>query len=447
MILSIYLVALLGAINSATTVVHQAWQVPGKTQVSANAFPRSQPNIVLIIGDDMGVDMVSAYGEGTAPPCTLNIDRLAAEGMLFRNAWASPTCSPTRAALLTGRYGFRTGIGQPEGNVALDLAETTIPEMLMGYESRCVGKWHLNGNGSGGLLHPNLSGFNDYKGSIGGGIPSYTMWPKVNNGSSGFTNVYATRDTAEDAIAAIPQMQEPWLLYVSFNAPHTPLHEPPTFLCETSGCAQSWCGSLGANPSNSDLAKAMVEAMDAEIGRVLQEVDSFDPEALVVFVGDNGTAGMVSELPFTRMHGKGTMYEGGLNVPLIVRGPGVRRAECDALVSVVDLFETFGELSSQIVLPSDSVSLVPYFSNPTQSIRNTVYSEKFSPNGPGPYTTHERAIRNDRYKLIRRLGQSDELFDLLLDPFETSNLLPNLSASEQVAFDALVVELVLLGVG
>ncbi len=403
----------------------------------------TQPNIVVILADDFGVDLMSAYGEGAAPPCTPNLDDLAASSLLFRNAWANPSCSPTRSALLTGRYGFRTGIGTP-GGVTLPLSETLSPELLesAGYASACIGKWHL-GNGP---MHPNTSGFGHYAGSLSGQLPDYDVWTKTVDGNSSTSTTYATTDTTDEAALALLTLPEPWFLYVNYNAPHTPIHVPAMGLCPPGGCATSYCSGAGPGMTPAERIKAMCEAMDTEVGRLLAVLDAVDPGAYVIFMGDNGTSNQGSELPFVGTKAKGTVYEGGVNVPFIVRGPGVAVTETQSLVSVTDLHATLAELAGVRSQAEDSISIVPVLSDPGLITRATVYSETFSPNGSGPWTDHRRAVRDDRYKLIRRLGQSDEFYDLLADPFETNNLLPGLSASEQTAHDALVAELVALGV-
>jgi arylsulfatase A-like enzyme len=331
-------------------------------------------------------------------------------------------------------------------DAGLALSENTLPEMLSGYESACVGKWHLAGNQ--GTLHPNNSGFGHFAGSVRGALTSYTQWTKVIDGQSSMSTTYATTDTANEAVAAMSSMNAPWFLNVNFNAPHAPYHVPPAALCSTSGCANPTCGNLPMNPSNLQLGKAMLEALDAEIGRVVAALDALDPDALVVFIGDNGTAQAMSQAPFLPGHAKDTVYEGGVNVPLIVRGRGVVHAECDALVSAVDLFATLAELARVPSATEDSVSMVPYFRNPRLVLRETVYAETFSPNGGAPpFASHERAVRNARYKLIRRSGQADLFFDLMSDPFEATNLFGALTPSEQLEYDALEAELIALGVG
>ncbi len=404
-----------------------------------------KPNVVIVIADDMGVDLIGTYAEGVNPPCTPTFDALAAEGLLFRNAWANPACSPTRAALFTGRYGFRTGIGDVAGGQTpgLDLAEIALPEAMPGYASSFLGKWHLAG--SQGNNHPNDTGFGHFAGVIGGGVQNYYNWSKVTNGQTSNVGTYITTEITDDAIAEVLSLPEPFLCVVSYNAPHSPWQEPPMALCPGSTCAQSFCMNLPQNPSNTELAKAMVEAMDAEFGRLLQAIDARDPGTIVMFMGDNGSPGQVSETPFESGHAKGSVYEGGLNVPLIIRGAGVQAGESQAIVSTVDLYATAVDLAGFRSTAEDSVSLVPLFRNPRGSVRDLAYGERFNGNSP-PYTGHRRALRGERYKLIRTGQNNEEFYDLQNDPFELNDLLPGLNAAQQAAYDAMDAEFAALGV-
>jgi len=410
---------------------------------------RETPNILLVVADDFGVDLMPAYGEGANLPCTPTLDALAASGLLFRNAWATPTCSPGRAQILTGRYGFRTGIGQPvhQNTSGLQYSEVTLPERLAGFDNAALGKWHLSGDL--GLTHPNDSGFAYFAGCHAN-LNEYDDWTKLVNGRELPSTTYATVDTANEAVAALLSLQEPWFLQVSFNAPHSPIHAPDAALCPAA-CPNSSCANVDTGSPQWRQARAMVSVMDDQLGRILTALDTVDPAAMVVFIGDNGTGAQATRPPFDPNHGKGTVYEGGVNVPLVLRGPGVvAGAECGALVSAVDLYATFAELAYVRSNAEDSVSLVPYFSNPTLSLRETVYTEAFSPNHQAalPFSNHDRAIRNDRYKLIRRTGQPDELYDLDLDAWEQTNLVPNLvpGSPDEAAYVALVAALADLGV-
>jgi len=403
-----------------------------------------RPNVLVILGDDMGVDMVSCYAEGGSPPCTPNIDALATRGLLFRNAWTNPTCSPTRAELLTGRYGFRTGIGQPvhNGNQGLALSETILPELLLGYSSSISGKWHLSGQGQG-KDHPRTSGFGYHAGSMGN-ISDYFTWQKVINGSEFTSTTYATTDCADEAIQAALTMPEPWFLYTAFQAPHIPRHVPPKGLCACP--VSSNCDVAQSNSPKPRLTKAMTEAMDTEIGRLLQSIPA---DTLVIFMGDNGTGASATQPPFDKTHAKGTLYEGGVNVPFIIAGAGTVQGECLALVCSTDLFATLGDLAAVPSAAEDSVSLVPYMQGSQQPRRSSVYAEYFTPNGPGPWTTHTRAVRNDRYKLIRSTAVPDEFYDLQNDPFEQIDLFPSIGPGSALwpHYHRLVAELVSLGVG
>lgn len=406
-------------------------------------------NVIVILADDFGVDMVNSYGEGANPPCTPNIDGLAENGILFRNAWANPVCTPTRGTVLTGRYPFRTGLGSPGGGMnapGLLLTEITLPEVMPGYSSAALGKWHVAGGQ--GDDHPNDSGFWRFAGGLGGAVMSYSAWNKTVDGATSAVTTYATSDTADEAILAAETLPQPFLLYVNFNAPHTPFHVPPAELCDQEPGEFCGCATLPGNPSNVEMGKAMVEAMDRELGRMLEEIELVAPDPLVIFMGDNGTGRGLTEAPFIDDHAKGSVYEGGVNVPLIISGPGVTQGECQALVSAADIHATCAEWAGATSQAEDSVSMVPYFSNPLQaSIRTTVYAETYSPNGPGPWTDHDRAVRNERYKLIRRIGEPDELYDLDNDIWEQNDLFPTLVAGTEANDNYLALLQVMIDLG
>ena len=411
-------------------------------------------NVVWIIADDLGVDRVGAYAEHPDPGSTPNIDALAQRGVLFRNAWSNPLCSPTRATLLTGRYGFRTGMGtvirtQPNGGGfgGLPFSEAVLPEVLLPQNVPiALGKWHLAGPADG-YLHPNLTGFTSYAGCLrnfadggGGGVGvgggtgdeyGYFRWHKTIDGVTDVTEVYATTDTVDDAIAAMAELPEPWFLYVAMNAPHAPVHAPPPHLHGF---------DLVGEPTDTPIVhvKAMIEALDTELGRLMAQVDLTN--TTVVFVGDNGTPGFATDAPFLPEHGKATLYEGGVNVPLIIAGAGVERPgqECAALVNTTDLFATTCELVGVSTdVGTDSVSLVPYLVDPLrESLRDFAYAELFSPNGFGTHNRYGQAMRDRRYKLIwDRLAGVGELYDLELDPFEQRDLMRGrLTDAEEAAF-------------
>ncbi|MBM3992035.1 MAG: hypothetical protein FJ298_13645 [Planctomycetes bacterium] len=300
----------------------------------------TQPtNVLLIVADDFGVDMFSPYGAHPSSAPTPNLTALAAEGMLFEYFYSLPSCSPTRASVLTGRMPFRHGIGKPIDQWlpehALQLDERTLPEVLKdgsatSIATSAVGKWHLGSEAEGGASHPNLQGVDWFAGTLGNLVfgSTYFDYSKVTNGGTSASRTYVTTEQVDDALARIEAMPEPWFLYLGFNAPHTPLHAPPASLH-----TQQLSG-LPADTPNAHY-HAMVEAMDRELGRLLAGIPaSVRANTTIVFLGDNGTPGNVMAAPSMPGNSKGSVYEGGVRVPLIVAGkhvdaPGTR---CAALV-------------------------------------------------------------------------------------------------------------------
>lgn len=399
--------------------------------------PPQRPNIIIVVADDLGVDSVQCYQEGVDPPPTPNVSALARSGISFRNAWANPVCSPTRATILTGRYSFRTGIGHivTSSNFPLQTSEILIPEVLdqnplLGYSHAAFGKWHLGNASCGGSSAPNVAGFDHFDGSMFGfQFPDgYYSWTNVVDGVSHLENTFEPTATVDDVIQWTQSVPEPWFAYTCFLAPHAPYTTPPpgTFTVPLPP----------KTPEQFPLPyyQATVQAMDFEIGRLMQGLAPVLDHTVVIFLGDNGTPDAASIWPFSPYQAKGTVFEGGVNVPLIVRAPQVTTpgAWCEGLVNSTDLFATVLELAGvdlQQSLPQnhklDSVSLVPYLSNPAQpSLREFVFSETFFPTGFAP-ETQQRAVRGERFKL-RRVGFSndrDELYDLWVDPFERFDLL------------------------
>ncbi|MCG3126237.1 MAG: hypothetical protein CHACPFDD_01067 [Phycisphaerae bacterium] len=410
-------------------------------------------NILLIIADDFGVDMLTSYGEGTNPPPTPNLHALRQRGVLFRNVWTNPVCSATRATLLTGRYGFRTGVGWVIEDTAFDdpLNEFTIPDALdanplFGYSHAAIGKWHLTSTAN--IDAPRtVFGFSHFAGSaLGGGLPDYWDWDWTEDGTTtGLTDTYATTKNVEDALSWIDGQDGPWFLWLAFNAPHTPLHKPPDDLHSfdfLSGTDED----IAEHPV--PYYKAMVEAMDTEIGRLL---DSLPQATLnntdIIFLGDNGSPADVTLPPFDPDHAKGTIYEGGINVPLLIAGPDVvsPNRDVDALVNGVDLYTTILELAGVDVdatVPAgttlDSVSLKPYLQSASaEDQRDSVYGEAF---GGTPASAMGCAMRADQYKLII-FDSGEEFFNLETDPFEQNPLDLGSLTSEEDSYYVLLQEL------
>jgi arylsulfatase A-like enzyme len=399
------------------------------------AASSAQINVLVIVADDVGVDMVGAYAEHPESARTPIIDQLAADGILFRNCWSDPTCSPTRATLLTGRYGIRSGIGRAiapaADSVELSKNELSLPDALPGaYTSIALGKWHLSVDGGNGMQLPFLLGFEHHRGAPwnfpdAAGQVAYFTWSKSVDGVLEPSTVYATTDTVNDAIEFMEATPQPWFIYVAFNTAHSPAHKPPAEL-HTYELPQDIAADVPMH------TRAMVQAMDTELGRMFATVDpAVLARTMIVFVGDNGTDTAATTAPFDPAHAKGTPYEGGVNVPLIIKGPGVLHGvECAGLVNTVDIFSTVLDHAGADVPPDvDGVSLVPYFTDPAQpSIRPWVYAQTYRPNGFGPYLVNARTVRGERYKLIREEGAielygGEALYDLIADPWEMTDLI------------------------
>jgi arylsulfatase A-like enzyme len=409
-------VPLLATLAAPLLACSGAIQAPGAAPADEPAPRRAHakdapPNWLVILLDDLGTDKVGAYGEHPKAPPTPTLDGLAGSGLLFRNAYANPVCSPSRAALLTGRYGRRTGFGAiveiANADVELPLDEVLIPEVLDqaddDWTSVALGKWHLSAFESPtNLDHPNKQGFDHYAGALGnlfhsstGQKASWRKYEKIVDGKPTWVEEYATTDTTNDAIAQLGTLKAPWFMYVAYNAPHTPFHVPP---------AKLYSGRIDNKASDIQKFDATVEALDHEIGRLL---DAMSPEqranTYVVVVGDNGTDRDAVLPPLDPDHGKASVFEGGVNVPMIVTGPGVDRGETQALVHLVDFLPTIAESAG--VTPTgktlDGISFLDVLGDASASgDREYLYVERFAPLGGGPFDLELRAIRDDRYKIV-----------------------------------------------
>ncbi len=416
---------------TATTATHQA---------SASAVVPGLPgNVLVLLADDLGVDQLAAYGEHPSPPVTPRIDQLAAEGVLFERAYASSVCSPSRGSLLTGRQPSRFGIGwwlDLRGDSwSLPDGELTLAEMLRlapagRWTSVALGKWHLVSAGHPDPgRHPLEQGFAHHRGPLAnpamslGRDPhprSYLHWEKFIDGDSAWEETYLTTDTVNDAIEQVQTLPEPWLLWVAFNAPHSPFHVPPADLFHTPVPPQA---------SQAERYRAMVEALDTEIGRLL---DAMEPElrqrTTIIFMSDNGSPSEAITAPFAPVRSKHTLYDGGIRVPLIVTGPHVSEPgrRTDALVHAVDLFPTIAALAGvdtatlaagsdptgQTPLELDGTSLLPLLQDPShEPTRTWLMVEQFSDPGPPPWPDHRRAIVESTYKRIENLERPDHFFD------------------------------------
>lgn len=429
--------------------------------------PASQNNVLLLIVDDWGIDASpldnnSTLNPGTTFPTMATLQSLAAQGVRFTNGYAQPVCSPTRAAMITGRQAWRTGVGAP--GAILPTAETTLPEAFTvagsPYQLASYGKWHLGGIGgaSDDNGYSNTGGWPEFIGLTGGGAGDYFSWSKNDNGNvtNNFTT-YTTTDQVNEAKTFIDAQEvagNPWLVWMGFNAPHTPFHEP------TPGLLQG-----GTGTSDRELYNKALEALDTEIGRLLQSVDL--NTTTVIIVGDNGTPAQVVQAPYgpagPNGHSKSDPYEGGIHVPFIVLGPDVTLpagSTSDRLVHVVDLFPTILAMAG-VPYPGtgvDATSILPIL-NGTDTAKRSAVTETFgdtmfssarsirmevNPQFPGAHPDYKLIIFGDPTTTTDT--PSFEFYNLANDPNEDSPLnIAALSSTEQVAYDALIAKDTALG--
>ena len=399
-----------------------------------NQVSFGQRNVLLIIADDLGSDYCGFYENHLDTVSLPNVRRLLKSGVRFKNAWANPFCSPTRAGILTGRYSFRTGVGAAIGgntSAVLDTSEITIPKLLNkfkpgGISKAHIGKWHLQTpTPKTNLIFPNKMGYDQFEGSFPGELTNYFNWTKITNGTESTSTRYATTENADNAISFIKKNKDtPFFVWLAFNAPHTPYHLPPSELLKNNKLSGS-SSDISANPKN--YFKAMNEAMDREIGRVFDSLTVYNlwSNTDIIFIGDNGDDSPVAQ----SSPAKGSVYQGGLQVPMIISGPSVKSPNrtSEALVHTTDLFATILELfghsqwATQIptTKPIDSKSLLPILKNETQEVHDWVFAEVFK--GPNP-ASDGKTIRNKTYKFIKLDDGTKKLFNLALDPNEKINL-------------------------
>jgi len=411
----------------------------------------SKPNVVLIVIDDLGWADLGCYGSKFHK--TPHLDRLAAEGMRFTQAYAAcPVCSPTRAAIMTGRYPQRMNITtwlpghpdrpeyrlkQPQVSQRLPAAETTIAEALkpQGYTSASIGKWHLGGEGSGPTDH----GFDVNIGGDQAGSPYNYFAPYANDAGRSIPGLdqapegeYLTDRLAAEAEKFIDaHQQKPFFLYLPHYAVHTPLKAKADMIARY--------GQMPAEPNGSQINPiyaAMMESMDDAVGRVLKKLDEtqLTEKTLVIFTSDNGGLcnGNGQIIPPTSnaplRDGKSHLYEGGIRVPLIVKWPGVVKAgsTSDQVVSSIDFFPTILSAcgaTAESNGPVDGLNLRPVLEGTGALMRDAIYWHFPHYNGnagakPGA------AIRAGDWKLVEfyETGRR-ELFNVAKDMRESNNLI------------------------
>jgi arylsulfatase A-like enzyme len=377
--------------------------------------PESYPNILLIIADDMGRDATFGFSEGSLKPITPHINSIKNSGITFQNFWSYPTCSPTRASIITGKYGYRTGVkwaGDVLPSTERSLQKYIKEETGSRYNSAVIGKWHLSGNNSS--LDRSAFGIDYYAGLMGGGLQNYFQWNLTNDQGTNLQSGYSSKIFTDLAMDWVGAQEQPWFLWLAYNAPHTPFHKPPSIM-HNQGELTNY--SEGMDPMPYYLAA--IEAMDFQIGRLINGLTQEERDnTIILFMGDNGTPNEVGQSPYPDNAVKGSLYQGGINVPLFVSGKGVQRTGNDYnLLTSTDLFSTIAQLAG---VDSDEIHDSKSFMNlltADDGQRAFQYSEMESPNAS------KWAISNGDYKLIVRANGAQELYDLVSDPYESENLI------------------------
>jgi len=401
--------------------------------VSAHAQTR-KPNIVHIVADDLGWKDVGF--NGCTDIKTPNLDALAVGGAKFSQFYVQPMCTPTRAALMTGRYPFRYGlqtivIPGPAG-YGLDTNEFLMPQCLKdaGYTTAIIGKWHL---GHADIKYwPKQRGFDYQYGAMIGEVDYYThsdagVLDWFRNNQPVKEKGYATQLIGAEAVKYINAQgaDKPFYLYLTFNAPHTPYQAPKEYVDRYKSIADSTRRAYAG----------MISCLDDEIGRVVAALDKkgLRDNTLILFHSDNGGtknamfAGQMADLSKTKIpcdngpyrDGKGSLFEGGCRVAALANWPGHIKAQTvDGIIHAVDMYPTFAALagaSTARCKPLDGVN-----------VWSTIAEGKPSPRTEVIYNVEpfRGAVRQGDWKLIWRslIPTSVDLYNLTEDPYEKNNV-------------------------
>jgi arylsulfatase A-like enzyme len=416
---------------------------------------KQQPNFVFILVDDLGwADVKCNYPESFYD--TPNIDQLAKNGVRFTNAYAAnPVCSPTRAALMTGKHPNRVNItdwipgnnpkNRPllgsEDGTELELKEITLAEKLKGkgYKTCFVGKWHLGDEG----FFPENQGFDiniggHEKGSPPGGYYSPYKNPKLEDGPEG---EYLTDRLTDESIKFISENQdEPFFLYLAFYTVHTPIQaskkhiEKYKLKREQLGIGEvpnkkegdGWTKMIQENAAYA----SMVESMDENVGRILKTLKDkgLDENTWIIFTSDNGGLSTLRRKNAPTNNGplragKGWCYEGGIRVPLIIAGPDIiepGRMEEQPAISM-DYFTTILNLAKIEHENNDGENLLPVLADNKQITRDELFWH--FPHYHGSTWKPGSALRKGDWKIVVHYEDNlTELFNLAHDPGETKNI-------------------------
>jgi arylsulfatase A-like enzyme len=389
------------------------------------AVAAERPNILLIVSDDQGYADVGFHGCKDIP--TPHLDRLASEGLQCTSGYVShPFCSPTRAGLMTGRYQHRFGhqnnpfYNPDDQKEGLPMTETLLPEFLgkAGYKTGWVGKWHL---GAAPKFRPENRGFVETYGFVGGGHKFINWKPNVKseytvpierNGKPEEVTEHLTTALGREAAAFVKRhTEEPWFLYLAFNAPHQPNEPTPERLAQFASIENKTRRAYAAQ----------VSLMDDAIGDALDALRASGQEenTLVFFFSDNGGPITKNGSKNDPLRGaKGDVYEGGVRVPFVVKWPAKLPAgkKYDLPVSSLDVFATSLAVAGG-KMPADrtydSVNLIPFLSGEK---KETPHDQLFWARGAS------LAIREGDTKLVQPGPNKNTFYDLESDIGESRDI-------------------------
>jgi arylsulfatase A-like enzyme len=413
-----------------------AWAGPGDCVGGAEAVGNSSPNILLIVADDLGWGDVG-WHDGFAK--TPHLDRLIAGGVELDQHYVQPVCTPTRTALLTGRYPGRFGPHAlaPSNRRALPPGTVTLASALrsLGYRTAMAGKWHLGSRPEWG---PNEYGFDHSYGTLTGAADPWThkyrrgpyedTWHR--DGKLFHEDGNATELIAAEAVRRIEENRGPWFVYVPFHAVHTPVDAPEQYKRLYEGV------TFHVNPAKQDSRLRMaayVSQLDAKVGELAAALERTGQRknTLIIFTSDNGGieslqnayVGRVDHSPLNSENAplrgeKNTLYEGGIRVCAFANWPGVLEpGKFTTPMHCVDWFPTIAALvgyEPAADLEWDGVNQWPALSGsaPASSKRSIYIAMR---NG-------DAALRYGVWKLIERADERVELYNLAEDPYETTDL-------------------------
>ena len=388
------------------------------TLISCSSINDSKPNIIIILADDAGYSDFGFMGSDEIK--TPNLDQLALDGVTFNNAYVSASvCSPSRAGLLTGMYQQRFGHEcnlDSDVNTSFDPNQITIAEALKteGYTTGLIGKWHL---GDKTQNHPLKNGFDYFWGFISGARNYFYDPNEVNRNS--IRNVvenysqtnfegYLTDVLGEKAISFIDknnQSNNPFFLFLSFNAPHTPMQAKEEVL-----------EKFKNNPRQ--VYASMMWSMDEAIGHVidaLKENNQYD-NTIIYFLSDNGAAMSNNASPFPYKGWKGNQFEGGIKTPMIMSWKNKIKSntQFDGFISALDIFKTSLEVSNvndDLMANADGKNIMNYLNDNTIQNKNLFWrKDKMA------------TVRSGNYKLIRLNDTSTVLYNIENNYFEDLDL-------------------------